>query len=151
MTRSVQFASRLDDVRLNQPFPVPNQLASSKRRASLAEHEAVLAALATIARREHSTVMELLREGARHVVRSRTSSPRQSAAIKKSVWSCAPKPPAVFKSAAHAARFKRSQREFDTLIQELNLAKSSELQRRNSLVASRKAIRVPAFEDASSA
>ena len=40
---------------------MPNQLAKSKRRQSLAEHEAVLAALAEIARREDTTVMALMR------------------------------------------------------------------------------------------
>jgi len=43
---------------------MPNQLAQSKRRQSLAEHAAVLAALSTIARWEHTTVMALLREAA---------------------------------------------------------------------------------------
>jgi len=50
---------------------MPNQLAKSKRRQSLAEHAAVLAALAEIARREDTTVMALLREGARDVVKRR--------------------------------------------------------------------------------
>lgn len=128
---------------------MPNQLAQSKRRASLAEHEAVLAALATIARRERTTVMDLLREGARQVVRSRAGTSVQTA-LKKSVWACAPKPPARFKSAAHAARFKRAQREFDVIIQALNLVPAADIQRRNSVVDSaRTPIRVLAFDDAS--
>ncbi len=130
---------------------MPNQLASSKRRASLAEHEAVLAALATIARRERSTVMDLLREGARHVVRSRAATPGQIATLRKTVRACAPKAPARFKSAAQVARFKRAQREFDALLQELDLAKPADVQRRNSLVSSRKAVRVLVFDDAPSA
>ena len=126
---------------------MPNQLAQSKRRASLAEHEAVLAALSTIARREGTTVMDLLREGARQVVRSRTGTPAQLVAVRKSVWACAPKLPARFKSAAHAARFKRAQREFDVVVQELNLADPMAVQQRNSLVPSGRDVRVPAFAD----
>jgi hypothetical protein len=137
---------------LKQPFSVPNQLAQSKRRASLAEHEAVLAALSTIARREGTTVMDLLREGARQVVRSRTGTPAQLVAVRKSVWACAPKLPSRFKSAAHVARFKRAQREFDVVVQELKLAPAAEIQRRNSLVVpARTSIRVLAFDDAPTA
>lgn len=129
---------------------MPNQLAQSKRRASLAEHEAVLAALATIARHERTTVMDLLREGARQVVRSRT--PAKNASLLKTVLACAPKAPARFKNAAHVARFKRAQREFDVVMQELNLVSAAKIQQRNSLVDSaRTRIRVLAFEDAPAA
>ncbi|MET0262311.1 MAG: hypothetical protein ABW223_05395 [Rariglobus sp.] len=129
---------------------MPNQLAQSKRRASLAEHEAVLSALATIARRERTTVMDLLREGARQVVRSRSADPAKAIAVHKSVWACAPKIPARFKSAAHVSRFKRAQREFDTLVQELNLTTPATVQQRNSLVPARRDVQVLAFADAAS-
>jgi 7-keto-8-aminopelargonate synthetase-like enzyme len=129
---------------------MPNQLSPSKRRASLAEHEAVLAALATIALRERTTVMDLLREGARQVVRSRSIDPAKASAVRKSIWACAPKMPARFKSPAHVARFKRAQREFDILVQELNLAAPAAVQERNSLVPAARAVRVLAFVDASS-
>ncbi len=124
---------------------MPNQLAKSKRRASLAEHEAVLSALATIARSERTTVMELLREGARQVVRSRTADPLKATAVRESIWACAPEMPARFKSPAHVARFKRSQREFDQVVQELNLATPATVQQRNSLVPTRTKVRVLAF------
>ncbi len=129
---------------------MPNQLAQSKRRASLSEHEAVLAALATIARRERTTVMDLLREGARQVVRSRSADPLKSTAVRKSIWACSPKMPARFKSVAQVARFKRAQREFDTLVQELNLAEPATVQKRNSLVPARGDVQVLAFVDAPS-
>jgi hypothetical protein len=129
---------------------MPNQLSPSKRRASLAEHEAVLAALATIALRERTTVMDLLREGARQVVRSRSIDPAKASAVRKSIWACAPKMPARFKSPAHVARFKRAQREFDILVQELNLAAPAAVQERNSLVPAARAVRVLAFVEASS-
>jgi hypothetical protein len=129
---------------------MPNQLSPSKRRASLAEHEAVLAALATIALRERTTVMDLLREGARQVVRSRSIDPAKASAVRKCIWACAPKMPARFKSPAHVARFKRAQREFDILVQELNLAAPAAVQERNSLVPAARAVRVLAFVDPSS-
>ena len=127
---------------------MPNQLAPSKRRACLAEHEAVFAALAILARRERTTVMDLLREGARQVVRSRSADPSKATALRKSVWACAPQMPAHFKSPAHVARFKRAQREFDTLVQELNLAAPAAVQKRNSLVRSPRQVHVFAFADA---
>ncbi len=126
---------------------MPNQLAQSKRRASLAEHEAVLAALATIAQRERTTVMELLREGARQVVRARSIDPANAIAVRKSIWACAPKMPARFKSPAQVARFKRAQREFNDLVQELNIAAPAVVQERNSLVPAKRAVRVLAFAD----
>lgn len=128
---------------------MPNQLAQSKRRASLAEHEAVLAALATIARHERTTVMDLLREGARKIVRSRSDDPAKATAVRKSIWACAPKMPARFKTPAHVARFKRAQREFDTLVQELQLANPATVQQRNSLVPAGRSVQVLAFADAS--
>lgn len=129
---------------------MPNQLAQSKKRASLAEHEAVLAALAVIARRERTTVMDLLREGARQVVRSRGADNAKTAAVRQSVWACAPSMPTRFKSAAHVARFKRAQREFDTLVQELGLAAPENVQARNSLVPAKSQVHVLAFADAAS-
>src|SRR6185437_14589528 len=98
---------------------MPNQLAKSKRRQSLAEHEAVLAALAAIARSERTTVMALLREGARNVVKRRTAIPAQAAALRTVVWRMAPKMPARFNTSAQVSRFKRSQREFDQVVLDL--------------------------------
>ena len=129
---------------------MPNQLSQSKRRASLAEHEAVLAALATIARRERTTVMDLLREGARQVVRTRSVDPRKATAIRKSIWDCAPQMPSRFTSAAHVSRFKRAQREFDTLVQELKVTDPATVQQRNSLIPAKRDVRVLAFADAPS-
>ena len=54
---------------------MPNQLSKSKRRQSLAEHEAVLAALAEIARREKTTVMALLRQATRELVKKKATEP----------------------------------------------------------------------------
>ena len=58
--------------------------------------------------------------------------------------------PAQFKSPAQVARFKRAQREFDDLLQDLNIAAPATVQERNSLVPAQRAVRVLAFADASS-
>ncbi len=127
---------------------MPNQLAKSKRRQSLAEHEAVLAALAEIARREDTTVMALLREAARDVVRKRAAMPAQAEALRSLVWRMAPRMPARFKTPAQVARFKRVQREFDQVILDLQLATPAAIQNRNSLVPSRDAVRLIDFDRA---
>jgi hypothetical protein len=50
-------------------------LSKFKRRQSLAEHVVVLAALATIARHEDTTVMALLRQAARALVLKKSADP----------------------------------------------------------------------------
>ncbi len=116
---------------------MPNQLAQSKRRQSLAEHAAVLAALAQIAKREETTVMALLRASAREAVRRRAQSPDHAAELRTAVWQLAPKMPAKFKTAAQLARFKRAQRAFDEALLDMHLAAPAEVQARNSIAASR--------------
>jgi hypothetical protein len=125
---------------------MPNQLAKSKRRRSLAEHEAVLAALAEIARREHTTVMALLREAARDLVRRRAAAPGQAEALRALVWRLTPRMPARFNTPAQVARFKRAQREFDQVILDLAFASSLEVQDRNSLLPFRQTVRLIDFD-----
>ncbi len=125
---------------------MPNQLAQTKRRQSLAEHAAVLAALARIARNERTTVMALLREAARAAVRQRAADPAQAQALRNVVWQLAPRTPPRFKTAAQLARFKRAQREFDTVVLDLQLAAPAEIQARNSLVPRRSAVRLVNFD-----
>jgi hypothetical protein len=127
---------------------MPNQLAQSKKRQSLAEHEAVLAALAEIARSEDTTVMALLRQAARELVRKRGTAPAQARILSSVVWRSAPQMPAQFKTAAQVARFKRAQREFDQVVLDLQLASPDTIQERNSLVNSRQAIRLIDFDRA---
>jgi hypothetical protein len=77
---------------------MPNQLSKSKRRQSLAEHEAVLAALAEIARREDTTVMALLRQATRELVRNRAAEPIQAERLRQLVWKKAPRMPVATNS-----------------------------------------------------
>jgi hypothetical protein len=127
---------------------MPNQLSKSKRRQSLAEHEAVLAALAEIARREDTTVMALLRQATREFVKSRAIEPVQAERLRQAVWQKAPRMPLQFKTAAQVARFKRAQREFDQVLLDLALASPQAIQQRNSVVPSRRAIRLIDFDQA---
>jgi len=129
---------------------MPNQLASSKRRQSLAEHAAVLAALAEIAERENTTVMALLREAAREIVRKRAQQPVHADALQAVVRQLAPRMPKRFKTAAQLARFKRAQREFDRVVLDLQLAAPEEVQTRNS-IASGSTVRLLNFDRAHAA
>ncbi len=130
---------------------MPNQLAKTKRRQSLAEHAAVLAALATIARREDTTVMDLLRSAARQVVRERAAMPRHADALRSAVWQMAPQMPARFKTPAQLSRFKRAQREFDQVLLDLQIATSAEVQARNSIAPGNRPIRLLNFASAHAA
>ena len=125
---------------------MPNQLASTKRRRSLAEHEAVLAALAEIARLEGTTVMALLRKAVRDTVRTRAEDPARATRLRAVVMPFCPKPPVQFATAAQLARFKRAQREFDDVLLALQLVSPGALQSRNSIVASHCNIRIPELE-----
>ncbi len=120
---------------------MPNQLAKSKRRQSLAEHAAVLAALSAIARRDGTTVMALLREAARRLVRERVTS-SDVERLRRIVLATAPRMPARFASPAEVARFKRAQRELDRVLLDLGLAHPSEVQARSSILPATRSIRV---------
>jgi hypothetical protein len=93
-----------------------------------------------IARSEETTVMALLRQAARELVRKRGTTPAQAKALSSIVWQRAPKMPAQFKTAAQVARFKRAQREFNQVVLDLQLASPDAIQECNSLVSSRLAI-----------
>lgn len=130
---------------------MPNQLAQSKRRQSLAEHAAVLAALATIAKRESTSVMALLRSAARQAVRQRATMPQHAAAVQSAVWQLAPRMPARFKTPAQLSRFKRAQREFDQVLLDLQIASPAEVQARNSIAQANRPVRLLNFAHAHAA
>ena len=52
---------------------MPNQLSKTKDRKSVTEHEAILVALESIARREGTTTMALMRQAMRETVRQRAT------------------------------------------------------------------------------
>lgn len=130
---------------------MPNQLAKSKRRQSLAEHEAVLAVLTEIARREETTVMALLRQAARELVRKKSNDSTLAEALRQIARQRTPQMPMRFKTAAQAARYKRQQREFDQALLDMALASPEAVQQRNSVVSSRRAIRLIDFDQAHAA
>lgn len=116
---------------------MPNQLSKSKRRQSLAEHTAVLAALAQIAESENTTVMALMRDAVRAIVRTRVQSSVHVEILRTVVWRQAPVLPTKIKTPAQLARFKRAQRAFDQVIIDLQLATPDEVQARNSITSRR--------------
>lgn len=130
---------------------MPNQLSKSKKRQSLAEHEAVLAALAEIAKQEERTVMDLLREATRELVRRKAASPSSAEQLRKAVMARAPEMPAHFKTPAQVARFKRAQREFDQVLLDLALTSPQEVQARNSIVSPKRSLRILNFDQAHAA
>lgn len=127
---------------------MPNQLSQSKRRQSLAEHEAVLAALAEIARHEDTTVMALLRQATRELVKKKAKNPALTKPLQRVVMQTAPRMPTRFKTAAQVARFKRQQREYDQVLLDMNLATPQEIQQRNSVTPASKSIRLIDFDQA---
>lgn len=129
---------------------MPNQLAQSKRRHTLAENAAVLAALAVVARSERTSVMALLRTAAREVLRQRLADPARAAPVRAAIWEQAPKMPARFHTPAQVARFKRSQREFDQVLHDVQLAAPQEIQQRNT-IASPRAVKLVDFHRAHAA
>ena len=125
---------------------MPNQLASTKRRQSLAEQEAVLAALAEVARRERTTAMALMRQAVREVIRRRAVEPAQATWLRPVVRGFAPQPPERFATEAQRARFKRRQREFDHVLLDLQLASPAAVQARNSVVSAHCTVRLLELE-----
>ena len=121
---------------------MPNQLANSKRRQSLAEHKAVLAALAQIAEAENTTVMALLRRAGRDLVKTRMSEPARAKALRAVIWNFAPQMPAHFKTAAQLARFKREQRAFDRVLLDLQVAAPATIQQRNSIMPTHRPVHI---------
>jgi hypothetical protein len=113
---------------------MPNQLAQSKKRMTVAEEASVLAALEIIAQADNLTVTDLLRQGVRNIIADRAADPDLRQAIRSVFEEHAPVMPTEFRSAAKVSKFKRNQREFDQLLEDLNLVEAEELQRRNSLV-----------------
>ncbi len=125
---------------------MPNQLAGTKRRQSLAEHRAVLAALSEIARHEGTTSMALLRQAVRALIKARAANPVHAERLRDAVIRFAPRQPRQFSSRAQLARFKRNQREFDSLLIDLELASPNAVETRNSVVAPGCKIRILELE-----
>jgi hypothetical protein len=121
---------------------MPNQLSSTKERKSVTEHEAILTALESIAQREGTTTMSLMRQAIRETVRKRTDDSSTAKWLRSIVMRFAPKPPQTFVTAAQLARFKRSQREFDQVLLDLNLVSNEGMESMNSIVSPNCKLRV---------
>jgi hypothetical protein len=130
---------------------MPNQLSRTKRRQSIAEHRAVLATIETIARRENRTVVDVLREAIRELIKRRANDPSLAELLRSEVWKLAPRIPANIRTPAQVSRFKREQREFDQVILDLNLAAPMEIEARNSIARPDQPIRLIGFANAHAA
>jgi hypothetical protein len=106
----------------------------------------VLVAIEAVARSENRTIVDVLREAIRGLVRSRVEDPLIAELLRSKVWSLAPRFPANIRTRAQVARFKREQREFDRVILDLNLAAPKEIEARNSIVHPDYPIRLIGFE-----
>jgi hypothetical protein len=124
---------------------MPNQLSQSKKRMTVAEETAVLAALEVIAKADNLTVTDLLRKAARRTIAERAGSPDLRDAMRRAVKMHTPVMPKEFHTPAKVSKFKREQREFDQLLQQLNLEDPEALQQRNSLVQKPKNVRLTTF------
>jgi len=74
------------------------------------------------------------RRGARRLIAERAVDPELREAMRRALKEHAPVMPTEFRTPAKVSKFKRSQREFDQLLKELNLTDAEELQQQNSLV-----------------
>lgn len=129
-----RLAFRISLNRLNQPLGfMPNQLARSKKRKTVAEHAAVLAMLEQIAVREGTTSTELMREAVREIIRRHAQKNTSSEDLREVLNTYAPKPPVRVRSAKELSRFKIESREFDELTMDLGLSDVVEIQNRNSI------------------
>ncbi len=124
---------------------MPNQLSKSKRRQSIAEHVAVLSAVAEIARVEGKPVVALLREAIREMVKRRATEPAHADRLRSAVWKVAPRVPSNIRTSAQAARIKREQRIFDRIMIDMELASPSEIEARNSIARPEQSIRMIGF------
>lgn len=112
---------------------MPNQLAQSKKRKSVAEHAAVLALLERIAASESTTSTDLLRKAAREIIRHHAEDPDTQRDLRQVLHAYEPKLPQRASTRKALARFKRDSREFDALTIELGLEHTEDIQKRNSL------------------
>ena len=125
---------------------MPNQLSKSKRRYSLCEHEAVLAALSELAEGEGTTVADLLRRAVREFLRNGALDAASVDWLRSGVMRFEPKPPESPGTAAVLRRYKRHRREFDQLLLDLGIDAPDSLNERNSVVPSSLRIRILELE-----
>jgi len=112
---------------------MPNQLARSKKRKTVAEHAAVLEMLELVAEKESKTSTDLLREAARSIIRRHARDRDSAVELLKAFEAFAPRLPARVRKPKDLARFKKECREYDILTLELGLKRASDVQECNSI------------------
>lgn len=112
---------------------MPNQLASTKKRKTVAEHAAVLAMLEHVAKASGITSTDLIRDAARDVIRRRAVETDLAIDLYQLWQDHTPQPPKAPQSPTRLARYKQALRAHDTLALELGLLDPSQVQAKNSL------------------
>ena len=130
---------------------MPNQLRTGKRRQSFIDEEALLDALAEVAKRESRPVASLIRDALRRYLSTRSESEEVAQVVRKVVREKKPKMPAVLKTASSVSKFKAARRDYDALVLALGVESPEEVQARNSVFAPRSTVRVINFATAHTA
>ena len=108
----------------------------------------MLATVEMISSRENRTVVDVLREAIRELIKRRAEDPSLAELLRSEVWKLAPRVPPKMRTSAQVSRFKREQREFDQVILDLNLAAPMEIEARNSIARPDQPIRLIGFGNA---
>ncbi|MEM0964752.1 MAG: hypothetical protein AAGJ81_01205 [Verrucomicrobiota bacterium] len=112
---------------------MPNQLARSKIRKTVAEHVAVLKMLELIAKRESKTSTDLLREATRDLIRDHARDEDFASRLLQVYCAFAPRLPSRIQKPSDLVRFKKECREFDDIAVDLGLREALDIQERNSV------------------
>ena len=114
---------------------MPNQLSKTKRRKSLADHEAILFILEELAQQAGTTSMNLMRQAVRELIKARTKNSLNKKELLSSIMKFAPKIEQEISTPSQLSRFKRRQREFDKVLLDLDFVDSASIEDRNSIVS----------------
>ena len=124
---------------------MPNKLSDEKMRKTLTEHKAVIAMLEKVAADKNTTIMNLMRDGIRSEIRRYAADEAKRLKIYGIAKMFEPTINKESLSPADLARFKRKQRDFDSLLMELNLETPERMEEMNSIVSPTTPIRIREF------
>ena len=124
---------------------MPNKLSDTKMRKTLTEHKVVIAVLEKIAEEKNMTLMDLMREGIRNEIRKYAANLLTHQEISDLLKKFEPKINNKLSSPADITKFKREQRDFDSLLMELKLATPDYIEEKNSVISPTTQIQVMEF------
>jgi hypothetical protein len=124
---------------------MPNKLSDVKMRKTLTEYKAVLAVVEKIAQEKNMSTMEFMREGIRNEIRKYAANQHKNEAISNILKNFEPILEHKCSSPAELAKFKRKQRDFDSLMLDLKLKTPNNIEDTNSVVPPSAQIKVLEF------